>query len=47
MVIFINDVTFAKRLIMGFSGQDHLWVMAFQPNKWLVPGIAGVVVRIS
>ncbi len=30
-------------------GQDHLWGMDFQPNKWLVPGMVGmggVVVRI-
>ncbi len=50
MVIFIDNATFAKN---GSYGEDHLWGMYFQSNKWLVPGMVsmgGVVViyrRIS
>ncbi len=49
MVIFINNsTTFAKSAYVGkiINGVR----MAFQPNKWLVPGMVGmegVVVRIQ
>ncbi len=42
VVIFINNASFAKSAYVMWPRSSTLWGMAFQPNKWLVPGMVGI-----